>query len=69
MIKIPPYLKPGDTIGIVCPAGYMALEKAQTCIDTLGHWGYKRKSAEPWEAVLPITFREPMRSVCRTCRK
>ena len=22
MIKIPPYLKKGDTIGLVCPAGY-----------------------------------------------
>jgi muramoyltetrapeptide carboxypeptidase len=40
MIKIPPYLKKGDTIGITCPAGYMAAEKAQTCIDTLQQWGY-----------------------------
>ena len=43
MTKVPPYLKPGDTIGIVCPAGFMALEKAQTCIDTLQEWGYKTK--------------------------
>jgi muramoyltetrapeptide carboxypeptidase len=43
MTKVPPYLKPGDTIGIVCPAGYMALERVQTCIDTLGQWGYKTK--------------------------
>ena len=43
MIKIPPYLKPGDTVGIVCPAGYMSLEKAHTCIQTLGEWGYKTK--------------------------
>ena len=41
MIKIPPYLKKGDTIGITCPAGYMAKEKAQTCIDTLQNWGYQ----------------------------
>jgi muramoyltetrapeptide carboxypeptidase len=41
MIKIPPYLRPGDTIAIVCPGGYMSLEKAQTCIDTLGQWGYQ----------------------------
>jgi muramoyltetrapeptide carboxypeptidase len=40
MIKIPPYLKKGDTIGITCPAGYMAKEKAQTCIDTLQLWGF-----------------------------
>ncbi len=41
MIKIPPYLKKGDSIGITCPAGYMAKEKAQTCIDTLQQWGYQ----------------------------
>jgi len=43
MIKFPPYLEHGDTIGIVCPAGYMALEKAQTCINVLQEWGYKVK--------------------------
>jgi muramoyltetrapeptide carboxypeptidase len=41
MVKIPPYLQPGDTIALVCPAGYMAIEKAQTCIDVLQQWGYK----------------------------
>ena len=41
MTKIPPYLKPGDTIGIVCPAGYMPFEKAQSCIETLTDWGFK----------------------------
>jgi muramoyltetrapeptide carboxypeptidase len=41
MLTIPPYLHPGDGIGITCPAGYMALEKAQTCIDTLRQWGYR----------------------------
>jgi muramoyltetrapeptide carboxypeptidase len=37
---LPPYLKKADTIGITCPAGYMAAEKAQTCIETLQSWGY-----------------------------
>lgn len=37
---IPPYLVPGNTIGITCPAGYMAAEKANTCIRTLQQWGY-----------------------------
>jgi len=41
MIKIPTYLKKGDTIGITCPAGYMAKDKAQTCIDTLQQWGFE----------------------------
>jgi muramoyltetrapeptide carboxypeptidase len=40
MIKIPPYLKKGDTIGITCPAGFMAAEKAQSCITTLQSWGF-----------------------------
>lgn len=41
MIKTPPYLSPGDTIAITCPAGYMPLEKALTCIETLQQWGYE----------------------------
>jgi muramoyltetrapeptide carboxypeptidase len=41
MIKIPPYLKKGATIGITCPAGYMAKEKAETCITILQQWGYQ----------------------------
>jgi muramoyltetrapeptide carboxypeptidase len=41
MTKIPACLKKGDIIGITCPAGYMAKEKAQTCIETLQLWGYQ----------------------------
>ena len=37
---IPPYLQKGDTIGLVCPAGFMPLEKVQTAINTLQQWGF-----------------------------
>ncbi len=37
----PPYLKQGDTIGIVCPSGYMPFEKAKKCIEVLQQWGFK----------------------------
>lgn len=40
MVKIPAYLKKGDTIGIVCPAGYMARERLEKCIATLKKWGF-----------------------------
>lgn len=44
MIKTPPYLQPGDTIGLICPAGYMPLEKAAECIRVLkDEWGYNVK--------------------------
>jgi muramoyltetrapeptide carboxypeptidase len=43
MIVIPEYLQKGDTIGIVCPAGYMPFEKAQACINTFHQWGFKVK--------------------------
>jgi muramoyltetrapeptide carboxypeptidase len=43
MAILPPYLKKGDTIGIVCPAGFMPFEKAETCINVLKTWGYKVK--------------------------
>lgn len=37
---IPPYLKKGDTIAIVCPSGHMDNEKAEICIQTLMNWGF-----------------------------
>jgi muramoyltetrapeptide carboxypeptidase len=43
MIKLPPYLKKGDTIGIVCPAGFMTMGKAAICIESLKDWGYQVK--------------------------
>lgn len=43
MITLPPYLKKGDMIGLVCPAGYMDEEKVQTCVNSLKDWGYKVK--------------------------
>lgn len=41
MITIPPYLQKGDIIGIICPSGYMPLEKAATCIQVLKSWSYQ----------------------------
>lgn len=38
---VPPSLRKGDTIGITCPAGFMAAEKAQTCIHILQKWGFE----------------------------
>ena len=44
MIKTPPYLEKGDTIGIVCPAGYMPVERASECIRVLNEeWGFLTK--------------------------
>ena len=40
---IPPYLKPGDTIGITCPAGYVSFERIAYAITVLEKWGYKVK--------------------------
>lgn len=39
----PSALKNNDTIGIVCPAGFMAADKAATCIETLKNWGFQVK--------------------------
>jgi len=44
MIETPPYLEKGDTIGIVCPSGYMPVEKASECIRVLNEeWGFQTK--------------------------
>lgn len=40
---IPPYLKKNDTIGIVCPSGFMPLKKVKQSINTLHEWGYQTK--------------------------
>lgn len=37
----PPALVKGDTIALVCPAGYMPTDKFQTCIQNLQRWGYR----------------------------
>lgn len=38
---IPPYLKPGDTIGITCPAGHLMAAEAQPAIRLMQSWGFK----------------------------
>src|SRR5450432_4551317 len=38
--QIPPYLKPGSTIGITCPAGYMTLAEIQPAVQVLKSWGF-----------------------------
>ena len=44
MIKTPPYLTKGDTIGLVCPAGYMPVEKVSECIRVINEeWGFTTK--------------------------
>lgn len=47
MIQTPPYLQKGDTIGLVCPSGYMSREKAAECIRVLQEeWGYTVKTGK-----------------------
>ena len=44
MIETPPYLEKGDVIGIVCPSGYMPVEKASECVRVLNEeWGFQTK--------------------------
>ncbi len=40
-MKTPPYLKPGDKIAIVAPAGKIANDKISPAIQTLESWGLK----------------------------
>ncbi|KQM66066.1 LD-carboxypeptidase [Pedobacter sp. Leaf216] len=41
--KTPPYLKPGDTIAITSPAGYITLEQIQPSILQMQSWGFNIK--------------------------
>lgn len=40
-LVIPPYLKPGDTIGITSPAGYIAVKDIQSAVQQITAWGFK----------------------------
>jgi len=40
---IPPYLKPGDSVGITCPAGYITEKELQPAIDLMQSWGFTIK--------------------------
>jgi len=39
----PPYLQSGNTVGIVCPAGFMAAERILPAVQTLKSWGFRVK--------------------------
>jgi muramoyltetrapeptide carboxypeptidase len=39
--KTPPFLNPGDTIGICSPAGYMSLAEIQPAVQLMESWGFK----------------------------
>ena len=56
MIKIPPYLKKGDRIGIVAPAGFMPFEKMETCVNTLQDWGYTVRLGATTHSASPNYF-------------
>lgn len=42
-IRIPPYLKPGDTIGITSPAGYITEAQMQPALQLIRSWGFNVK--------------------------
>jgi muramoyltetrapeptide carboxypeptidase len=42
-MRVPPLLKPGDTIGICSPAGYISAGKIEPCIRMMEEWGFKVK--------------------------
>jgi muramoyltetrapeptide carboxypeptidase len=38
---LPPFLKPGDAVGITCPAGYVSFERIAYAVDVLQRWGFR----------------------------
>jgi muramoyltetrapeptide carboxypeptidase len=45
-VTLPPYLKPGDTVGICCPAGFIDPEELQPALFRLKEWGFQAKVGE-----------------------
>ena len=42
-LKIPPFLKEGDIIGITCPSGFITTEEIQPAVLKLQEWGFQVK--------------------------
>lgn len=40
---IPPFLKPGDTIGITCPAGDITAKEIEPAVQLIESWGFRIK--------------------------
>jgi muramoyltetrapeptide carboxypeptidase len=45
-LKIPPYLKNGDIIGICCIAGYITMEEVKPSVDKIKEWGFDIKPGD-----------------------
>ena len=45
-IIIPKYLKPGDVIGITCPAGFITDKEIQSAVQQMQNWGFNIKVGE-----------------------
>ena len=43
---LPRYLKPGDTIGITCPAGFITLPEIQPAMLQMIEWGFNIKEGD-----------------------
>jgi muramoyltetrapeptide carboxypeptidase len=43
LLKIPPYLKTGDTIGITAPAGHITIDRLLPAIKVMESWGFEVK--------------------------
>ena len=43
MTLVPPYLKPGDTVGVTCPAGDFSLQDVSAAVEALESWGFRVK--------------------------
>ncbi len=45
-LLVPPYLRPGDTIGITCPAGDITLKEIQPAVQLIESWGFRTKAGD-----------------------
>jgi muramoyltetrapeptide carboxypeptidase len=43
---VPKYLKPGDTIGITCPAGYITEKEIAPAVQLMKEWGFTVKAGD-----------------------
>ncbi len=67
--RIPPYLKPGDTIGITCPAGFMTPAEIQPAVEIMRGWGFNLRIGKTVGVTGFYFWWNRCRKTCQICSK
>ncbi len=67
---VPPYLRPGDTIGITCPAGDITAKEIEPAVQLIQSWGFRIKVGNTIgkkDFILAAAMQKERRTFSRWC--